>query len=373
VKEARRLGLGVARRVSATTGKDLLYVAKLVGSDAAGDVLRLSSSVEGIQRISSGTEAVLRNAQAVAVSVALGLSLLAALVLVRPLARVRTVAEQLAAGDFGLRASQHANDEIGDVGRALEKLVPELRRRMAVAGAGEAMLVQLVEVLDKPVAIFEVDGDVLALNGAARRLLQIEGPSAGQSLREMLDDEALREALALAEEEGQPESVRLRARDRIVEGASVFVLKRPGSAPLGLLLAPTLDDEQVSDLPQPSDVEPLALSTLLESAQETANGSLAGSGVELSAPSELPEVSLADAQGRLASALTRTLVSCAGTFGGRPGRIHLDITVQDTRVGLSLDAGTGTDDLGVIRPLIEPLGGSVDTEPGETTLWLPRA
>jgi len=370
--EAQASGSGAGKRSSLTTGAETLYVARRIGAQGSGDILRLGTSVEGLKLVSDRTVAVLRNAQAVAVSLALGLSLLAAMVLVRPLSRVRTAAEALAAGDFGVQLGKMGNDEIGDVGRALDALMPELRRRMAIAGAGEAMLVQLVEVLNMPVAIFEIDGKVLTLNGAARRLLQIEGPSAGQRLREMLDDESLKAALVLAEEEGQPEPVRLRFRDRIVEGASVFVLKRPGAAPLGLLLAPALPQEE-SQLPSASDVTPLPLAVLIERAQETANGSLADRGVELRPPSDLPEVALADAQGRLTSALSRTLLSCAGTFAGRPGRLKLDVEVEPTRVGLRFDAATGGDDLGAIRPLLEPLGGTIDAQPGETTLWLPRA
>jgi HAMP domain-containing protein len=373
VLEARRGEVGVAVRTSASTGFETVYVAKRVGGSHAGDqVLRLSVPMTGIAELSARTERVVRNAQAVAVSVALGLSLLAAFVFARPLIRVRRAAERIAAGDFTVSLGRLANDEVGDVGRALETLVPELRKRMAVAGAGEALLVQLVEVLDTPLAVFEVDGDVLALNGAARRFLSVEGPNAGQRLREMLDDEGLRQALALAEEEGQPQPTRLRAKRATLDGASVFVLKRPGSAPLGLLIGPELHEEDV-DVPRPSDVETLELDALLGAATRSADGEMKQRGVEVEAPDNVPEVTLADCDGRLLSAVSRTLLSCASSFGGRPGRIQIGLEVEPTRVGLALDAAPGAEDLVAIRPLLEPLGGAVDVETGETTLWLPRA
>lgn len=369
---ARRTGSGVAHRVSTTTGVDTLYVARRVGSEEQGDVLRLAYPVSRIQQVSKQATTFLRNAQGFALSGALLLSLLAAIVLVRPLARLRRAADRLADGDFGVDLGNLGDDEIGDLGRALDKLVGELRRRMATAGAGEAMLTQLVEVLDTPVAIFEADGNVLTMNGAARRMLELEGPSAGARLREMLEDESLREALALAEEEGQPEVVRLRTRDGFVEGVRVYTLKRPGSAPLGLLLGTAVVDHD-SELPRPADIEPVALKDVLERATLSSAGTLTEGNVRLRAPHHVPDVKLADAHDRLLSAVSRTLLSCAGTFNGRGGSLHLDLEVQDTRVGFCFDAAPGSDDLGAIRPLIEPLGGSLELEPGETTLWLPRA
>jgi hypothetical protein len=51
----------------------------------------------------------------------------------------------------------------------------------------------------------------------------------------------------------------------------------------------------------------------------------------------------------------------------------LDIEIEDPRVALALDAAPPTEVVLRVRPLVEPLGGCLDIESGEATLWLPRA
>lgn len=369
-----RPGIGVARRVSETTGIDSLYVAvRLPGEPAASQpVLRVARRVDTISDVTDQTVRFLRNAQAFAISVALGLSLLAAVVFVRPLIRLRSTAEKLAAGDFGASADISPIDEIGDLGRSLLALAAEMRRRMATSGAGEAMLVQLVDVLETPIVIFQVDGEVIALNGPARKLLAVEGPSAGQRVRDLLDDVAFQAALKQAEEEGHPEPVSLRAKDGVQTSVRVFVLKRPGTAPLGLLLGPA-DVRETALLPAVDDVRPRSLADLIGEVCLEVTGAFEGVGIELDAPVELPAVQLADADGRLADALLTTLRGCMPAFGGRPGKLSLDVEVEDTRVAVALDAAPPSDVLARVRPLLEPLGGRIFVESGEATLWLPRA
>jgi hypothetical protein len=45
---------------------------------------------------------------------------------------------------------------------------------------------------------------------------------------------------------------------------------------------------------------------------------------------------------------------------------------EPTRIGLHFELELPEDTVAVVRPLIEPLGGSVDVAPLETRLWLPR-
>lgn len=369
-----RPGVGIAHRVSDTSGLDLLYVAVRLPGEPAQDqpVLRIARRVDTLATVTEDTARFLGSAQAVAISLAIGLSLLAALVLVRPLTRLRSVAEKLASGDFAAQAEVRSNDEIGDLARALSALAAEMRRRMATSGAGEAMLVQLVDVLDTPVVIFQVDGDVIALNGAARKLLAVEGPGAGQRIRDLFDDVAFQAALKQAEEEGSPEPVVLRASDGAQTSVRVFVLKRPGSAPLGLMLGP-LEERGTAILPPVEAVRSRSLAELLDEVRGEAERSLGVAGIALDAPRELPGVQVADAEGRLAAALLTTLTGCAPAFGGRPGTLSLDVEVEDTRVALALDAAPPVDVIARVRPLVEPLGGTLDVNSGEATLWLPRA
>lgn len=366
-------GVGVSRRVSATTGQDSLYAATRIPEDEGPErVLRLALSMDRTEAILSEMESVLRNAQAVAVSIALGLTLLAAILFVMPLRRIKDTAEALSSGDYARHVGKLADDEVGDVGRALERLGAELRRRMAVAGAGEALLVQLVDVVPTPLVAFEHDGEVVALNGAARRRLKVEDPSAGRRLRALLEDDAFQRALARAEDEGDSVKVELAVGDEPICGF-VHVLKRPGTAPLSLFFVPYERPPEQSLLPDPREVRARSLAEVIEEARAAAQGSLGESGIVLDVPLELPAVAVADAEGRLARALGRALLACAPWFGGRSGTLSLDVDVEDTRVAVALDATPTGEAISEILPLLEPLGGNVDVTQSEVTLWLPRA
>lgn len=366
-------GVGVSRRVSATTGVDSLYAAARIPDEKGPSrVLRLALPMERTERLFGDSVSVLRNAQAAAVSIALGLSLLAAVLFVRPLRRIKETAEALASGDYARHVGPLADDEVGDVGRALEQLGAELRRRMAIAGSGEALLVQLVDAVPTPLVVFEHDGEVVALNGAARRLLKVEDPSAGRRLRELLEDVAFQDALSRAEDESEAMPIELDVDGAGVSGF-VHVLKRPGTAPLSVLFVPPKNGNGECLIPVPGSVRARPLADVLEEARGSALPSLRESGIDLDAPAQIPEVVVADVEGRLPQAVSRALLGCAPWFGGRPGTLSLDVEVEDTRVAVALDAAPSSEALQDIRPLLEPLGGGVDVTQGEVTLWLPRA
>lgn len=366
-------GVGIARRVSATTGTDTLYAAiRLPDAEGPARVLRLARSVESIEAAGARTVTVLRNAQAFAISLALGLTLLCAVLFARPLRRVRETLDAFAAGDYAKSPGRAFDDEVGDLCQALEQLGAALRRRMAMAGSGEALLMQLVEVVPAPLLVFEPDGEVVAINGPARRRLQVEDPSAGRRLRALLENDEMREALSRAEDEGEPEQVELDFGAGPVTGW-VHVLKRPGIAPLQLFFMPPLPSKETTLLPPPDHVAPRPLAEVVEAATRDAAISLDGNAFPLDLPKELPQVFVADADGRLSHALFRALVGCSHALAGRPGALAIDVEVQKTRIGIALDAAPSQDVVADIRPLLEPLGGEVEVTQGEVTLWLPRA
>ena len=112
-------GTGYARRHSETTGFETLYVARQMvdAKNQPYGVLRLATSVDSIEAVTSGTMRFLLNAMAVAASVAILFSLVSAILFVRPLQRVGAMAQNLASGDLGVKVLQPTNDEVGDVAR----------------------------------------------------------------------------------------------------------------------------------------------------------------------------------------------------------------------------------------------------------------
>jgi|GEM_PF-820522 len=328
-------------------------------------VLRLSRPLSEVDAITQGSVRFWRNTQAAAISVALLLSLVAAMVLVRPLRRLQRSVGQVTDGDFTADVALSTQDEIGDLSRDFAKLATQLRRRAALQGTGEALLSQLVEVLPGAVAIYEPDGDVVTLNGAARRWLHIEGPSAGERIRRLRDHPAVKGAAHRAEQEGAPEPVEVTLKGGIDVEGWVYVLRRPGHDALHVLFSQdAFDDVDRAPLPHHDDVRPRTLSALMSDAQEHL------AGLQLQA-GRMPDVLVADAGDGLLRAVQQTLATYADDEADQPLALHVE--VNDTQVGLAFDASLHDDVIAELRPLLEPVGGALDAAPGEVTLWLPRA
>jgi methyl-accepting chemotaxis protein len=68
-------------------------------------------------------------------------------IVIRPIARLQAVAEQVAAGDLRQVVDVHANDEIGDLGRATSKMVVDLKNLIANIRQGSTQTVYSAEMI----------------------------------------------------------------------------------------------------------------------------------------------------------------------------------------------------------------------------------
>jgi HAMP domain-containing protein len=367
VKAALQSGHGSASRKSETTGKETLYAAVRL-DDGVLRVARPLAEISSVDALITVT----RNIQAAAVSVALLLSLVAAVQFVRPLRRVIATAQALGQGDLAARSGVDSNDEVGDTGRALDAMAVELRRRLANAGSGDAVLSQLVDALPVPCVVFEVTGEVLALNGAARTALRVDGPNASRRLKELSTSETFERALYAAEGDGEPEPLDVDVAPGVTLRSTVHVLKRPGTAPLYVLLGADVPQVEQTTLPPVDAVRPRAFSEVFSAAEQRIAPALLKSGVGLDVSAQ-PSVLVVDVGDRVQQAVACALQHAAQALSGRSERLTVGVTVDATRVSLLLEADPGKDAVDRIRPLLEPLGGGVQIKDGEATLWLPRA
>jgi hypothetical protein len=375
VLEALTRGTGRARRTSKTTGVETLYAAARLPltPESGPPIVRVGRPVAEVRDAIADFNRFYRNVQAVAISVAILFSLLSALQFLRPLRKVIAAAKALGAGDLAARTGLASDDEVGDAGRALDNMAVEIRRRLANAGSGDAILSQLVDALPVPCVVFEVTGEVLALNGAARAAYRVEGPNASRRLQEITASQAFERALEQAERDGEPEPVAIEIAHGVPEPSTVHVLKRPGAAPLYVLLGVGPVCTVATVLPSADDALPRSFADVLERAKDDASSVLAQSGVAIEV-GEAPHVLVVDVEQRVQKALAECLQGCARAVQGKSDTLTIDVKVEDTRVTVALEADAGADVLGRIEPLLEPLGGSVRVERQRaTTLWIPRA
>jgi HAMP domain-containing protein len=358
------------RRASVSTGKDTLYAATRLVED--GPVLRLADRVDDVLTTAEDLKRFARNVAAIAITLAIVLSLVSAVVFMRPLQKVVATARAYAAGDLTASAGIDADDEVGDASRALDQMAVDLRRRLANAGSGDAVLAQLVEALPVPCVIIEPSGEPLALNGPARRALRLEGTSARRRIQQVASSGRFRRAVAEAEADGDPEPCVIVADDGVRFEGTVHVLKRPGAPPLTVLLGHEAPEDAQSALPTSGVVESRPFADVLKEARERSRLVLQDAGVMVEVDDE-PGVTVADVDGRLARALALVFEGCAKAAAGRTDVLGVAVHVEATRVRVAADVVPGDGFIEAIKPVVCPLGGDVVVDDAEVRLWLPRA
>jgi len=185
VLAARRSGLGVERRFSATVGTDLLYVALAVEHPHV-EVVRLALPLTEVDAQFRAVRRSVLAALAAALACALGLAWLSSTLLARRVAAIAAVARRYAAGDFSAPARDPGRDELGMVAYVLDDTARELGRRMTELTQDRARMEAILAGMLEGVVVVNAQGHVILANDAARRMASPDGVTPGQHYIEVL-------------------------------------------------------------------------------------------------------------------------------------------------------------------------------------------
>ena len=366
------IDVAIVRRYSDSTGRDTLYAATQLVKDGA--VLRLAEEVNDVVEAARALKVFARNVHAAAISVAVLLSLMSAVFFLRPLQRLTSTAQAMGAGELSARVGNQTDDEVGDAARALDQMAVDLRRRLANAGSGDALLSQLVDALPVPCVIVEPGADqrndLIAINGPARRALRVEGISARRKVQEITQSGRFRRALEEAEADGDPEACVLYVDESVRFEALVHVLKRPGAAPLTVILGHEVFESTSTTLPPVSAIEPRAFDVVVQEARSRTQELMPAVVIKVD---DTPAVLVVDVDGRLVRALAFTFEACARAIAGKSDTLGVQVHVEPTRIRLGFDAIPDGALVERVRALLAPLGGDVVIDDKGARLWLPRA
>lgn len=417
------IGVGTAVRRSATTRQVLLYTA--VRYPAVGPpkgIVRLAEPVSIIDAAGAGGTRILNQASAVALSAAVLLSLVAALVVSRPLRRITESARAFAAGDFGHSLEIDSNDELGDAARALGELASQLRGRLLSSGADRAALHALIDDLPVGVILYDPKAEPFVIGARARELCDLAPnhdlerarqlarlPAQTQAIQRLLSegftaelaldlpwkpDASLRARWisvfspdgerqpALVVIETPPQLAQLARQTELVRRTAERVrtaARRSANAPVAAeltFLADELEAELDTPAPAAAELEAVALGDLCTAAELELQSVAHAVGARLELALEDPGTRVVEAAGRTRGAI-RSLLAQALRQAARGQLISLHGEFANRRVRLSVrmaHPAQGVDRMGrALRGLGGDAGLVREGEDCITWLELPRA
>lgn len=171
VRDALALGRGTAIRHSASVGADLLYAAVPTRD---GRVVRFAVGLENIDGVVSAVRRQILQVGGVALVLVGILSLFLSMGMTRPLRRMRDAAHAMAQGDLDVRVRMFRDDELGELGGALDSLAGELRRRLGQLEEEREEMDALIDSMAEGVLAVGPDGTLRRTNPAARAMFDLD-------------------------------------------------------------------------------------------------------------------------------------------------------------------------------------------------------
>ncbi len=366
-------GFGSSSRPSKTLGTDLLYCAiRFPRTGPPRGVIRLAVPVASLDATEQRASVFLSRASGLALTGAVFLSLIAAIVVSRPLRRVVDRAHAFAAGDFGSPVREWSNDELGDVARALDDLATRVRDQLVTLGADRGTLRAVIDELPVGVILYGEDGVVIS--ASARVLCRLDPAKEDDQARRLLEraDQAAVVAQVLADGITRSAPLELpwapdaKRTARWVATFSAGGQRKPALLVIDAAVAERAERETAP--PRPEDVEVVALEALFSAAIGCVTETGVAPRIECALPD--PGVMLAEANGRVGAAVGHLLKEALASHDGAP--LHVRAEVTDRTVRLVLDGAVGEQTLGAPARTLRYFGGDAGTqdEGDATATWL---
>jgi two-component system phosphate regulon sensor histidine kinase PhoR len=220
VLEARRSGMGMATRFSASVERRMMYLAIPVRSDGGGKgFVRTALALSAIDR----RLATLRKGVALAAAVAVLAALAIGLVVVRqftaPLVRMSETARSIASGRYERRLEVPGRDEMGAFALSFNLMASQLQERIeGITDERNRLLAILAGMVEGVVAV-DGDGCILHMNAVAGRILGTDPDKAvGRRLGAVTRVQEVEEALTGTMRSGVERSreILLPTQDRVL-------------------------------------------------------------------------------------------------------------------------------------------------------------
>ncbi len=225
-------GQGSSIRYSSTLGVDLLYVAGLVGDPSRpGLVVRLALPLSELNRTLTGVRRLVLGAMLLGVLLSVGVAFFMARGISRPLKDLTRTAQIIASGDLSPRVRRYPRHEVGDLGRAFDRMADTLQQKIEDITAAHDRQDGILSAMMEGVMLVDPEGRILLVNQALMRLLDLTRDPVGLTSSEMVRNPDLQDAVG-AVLAGQPyQSREIRTLGSNPRHLEVHVARLAGDGP----------------------------------------------------------------------------------------------------------------------------------------------
>jgi two-component system phosphate regulon sensor histidine kinase PhoR len=225
VAQALAGGRGFAVRRSATLGYPSLYVAvPLTRGGLVIGAVRLSEPLETVGLAVGSVQRLVSLAAMISLVVAGIMSSFAAQSMSRIVRDLTDLTRRMTRGDLGVRSHFLGDDELGDLGRALDQLAGSLATSLGELRAERDLQSRILDGMKEGVLVLDQDDRILLMNPALREMLLLGASDVGKLLIESVRHAELHDVVE-----------RARARSATITGE----LDLPGIKPRRLLIHAT--------------------------------------------------------------------------------------------------------------------------------------
>jgi PAS domain S-box len=205
VIKAHKDGVGRAIRYSDTLKENLLYVAIAVNSsDPQSNVIRLAMSLKEVDQSINQLWTVLIIGLLVLFIVAAFISYRIALSLTRPLEQITKVAQRIKQMDYKARVKVRKQDEVGELGHAINAMAESLEVQMTRIRQNESQLESVLDNMINGVMMIDPTGKIVLMSKRAAEILgfssrELIGRNYAEAKQQYELSQLIQEALASRE------------------------------------------------------------------------------------------------------------------------------------------------------------------------------
>jgi two-component system, OmpR family, phosphate regulon sensor histidine kinase PhoR len=206
-------GIGSDVRRSRTLGVDMLYVAvPLEGPSRPRGAVRLAVPLTEVAKASASIRQAVAIGAILAIAVVLGVGAFLSRRVTWPVARMQAIAQRMAAGDFEQRVPAAGDDEVAELGHALNRMALALRDKVQTLEAERAEVAAILERMVEGVVALDERGRILLMNPGARAIFDLPDGAAdrvaGRSLLETVRQKPLFDLVEACRAGAPPEGYR---------------------------------------------------------------------------------------------------------------------------------------------------------------------